>query len=177
MNLIFTSIAVLAATVVVVEILRPAKKAKRSATRRVDPVDFNVPHSPRDALTPTEKKFFQTLQSIGAVQGFVVAPQMAMSAIVDTPQKFNENKFRNKNRAGFAQKRLDFVLLDHRHLRTVLVIELDDPSHDGREAEDSQREDILAEAGHRLLRVDVREQLTKEQLEKRIFKVLSSLNG
>ena len=120
-------------------------------------------------MTPTEKQFFKKLCKAVEPLNVVVAPQVAMSAIVDVPRQFNENKFRHKNRAGFAQKRLDFVLLDIKSLEPILVVELDDPSHDGREFEDSRRDDILAETGHPLLRIDVRENLTTEQLAQRVL--------
>jgi hypothetical protein len=166
--------------IVVAELLRPTRKKKRDWREPVmrEQLDersfrsfreqFQVPYIPRALMTAPEKKFFKVLAKVAAEQGLLVAPQVAMSALVDVPRKYNENRFAHINRAGFAQKRLDYVLIDMEFLEPVLVVELDDPSHDGREYEDARREDLLEAAGYKVLRVDVRERLSPGELAEKI---------
>jgi hypothetical protein len=137
-----------------------------------EPSAFKVPYIARTLMTRSEKQFFNALQRIGTAQQFIVAPQVAMGAIVDIPARFNEGKYKHTNRAGFAQKRLDYVLLDEKSLEPILAIELDDESHDGREAEDQLRNDILAEAGYAILRLDVRDQLSGPAIADHIARVI-----
>lgn len=175
MNFLLFSIFFFLVVVIAVELLKPTRQKGRNRKEpgldeptRPTRKQFQIPHIARALMTPSEKDFFRTLSEVGADQGFLVAPQVAMSAMVDIPKKYNENRYVHTNRAGFAQKRLDFVLLDADSLDPILVIELDDPSHDGREEEDAQREELLEATGYRLLRVDVRERLSPEGLADRI---------
>jgi hypothetical protein len=174
---VLAALVFLFAAVVIVELLKPSSKNKRnsrepaSRARRHDvstwparQKQFELPYLARTLMTPTEKRFFKAISAIGANNGFLVAPQVAMSALVDIPKKYNENQYAHINRAGFSQKRLDYVLLDVESLNPVLVIELDDPSHDGRENEDAPREKMLKVTGYPLLRIDVRDQLTRGQI-------------
>jgi very-short-patch-repair endonuclease len=161
---------VLVFLVVIVVIGAQLPKRRRVDTPRKR---FQIPHIPRRLMPPSEKEFFKKLYAAGEPWELIVAPQVAMSAIGAIPKKYNDNlKYRHKNRAGFAQKRLDFVLLDSDSLEPVLVVELEDQIHDNREDEDAQRNEILAETGYPLLRIAVRERLTTEQLTERIAEVL-----
>jgi len=72
-----------------------------------------------------------------------VLAQVAFSALI-TSQNY---KIRNQ----FNRKVTDFVLLD-KNCNVVAVIELDDPSHIGKEQEDAARDAMLQEAGYRVLR-------------------------
>ena len=56
-----------------------------------------------------------------------------------------------KIRNQFNRKVTDFVLLD-KNCNVVAIIELDDPSHLGKEQEDATRDAMLEEAGYRVLR-------------------------
>lgn len=177
--------------VIILELLTPRKNGRRRSQSRIDPrmpnqpetgVDtfdsialsakFKVRHIRRSLMTNTEKSFFRQLRQAGSSLGFLVAPQVAMSSIIDIPARQNRSYYKHINRASFAQKRLDFVLLDEETLEPLLVVELDDPSHDGREAEDLERAEILEKTGHQLLRIDVRENLSTVELEQRVKEIL-----
>ena len=56
-----------------------------------------------------------------------------------------------KMRNQFNRKVTDFVVLD-REYNVVAIIELDDPSHIGKEQEDAERDAMLIAAGYTVIR-------------------------
>lgn len=96
---------------------------------------------PKRVITPFESKMYARL--ISAFPQHHVLAQVAFSALI-TSQNY---KVRNQ----FNRKVTDFVLLD-KNCNVVAVIELDDPSHIGKEQEDAARDAMLQEAGYRVLR-------------------------
>lgn len=92
-------------------------------------------------ITRYESKMFFRLKE--AFPDHHVMAQVAFSALIT-----NDNL---KIRSKFNRKVTDFVLLD-RELKVTAIIELDDPSHIGKEAEDAQRDAMLYEAGYRVFR-------------------------
>lgn len=96
---------------------------------------------PKRVITPFESKMYTRL--ISAFPQHHVLAQVAFSALI-TNQNY---KIRNQ----FNRKVTDFVLLD-KDCNVVVIIELDDPSHIGKEKEDAERDAMLQEAGYRVLR-------------------------
>ena len=138
-----------------------------SARAEVEKPAFKVEHAAKPPLTETEAKFFRRL--VEALPETVVVPQMAMSALVDVAEHQKRGKharYLNANRAGFSQKRLDYVLLDRESLEVVCVIELDDHTHDAaaRKASDAERDAILTGVGYPVLRFDARRMPTVAEL-------------
>ncbi|CAM2847206.1 DUF2726 domain-containing protein [Acinetobacter celticus] len=96
---------------------------------------------PKRVITNFESKMYTRL--ISAFPQHHVLAQVAFSALI-TSQNY---KIRNQ----FNRKVTDFVLLD-KNCNVVAIIELDDPSHLGKEQEDATRDAMLEEAGYRVLR-------------------------
>lgn len=92
-------------------------------------------------ITQFESKMFYRLKQ--AFPEYHVLAQVAFSALI-THTNF-------KIRAKFNRKVTDFVLLDEK-LEVIAIIELDDPSHIGKEEEDAQRDAMLESAGYRVYR-------------------------
>ena len=92
-------------------------------------------------ITPFESKMFHRLNE--AFPEYYVLAQVAFSALI-TNQNY---KIRNR----FNRKVTDFVILDKTY-NVLVIIELDDPSHIGKEKEDADRDEMLEEAGYRVLR-------------------------
>lgn len=101
-------------------------------------------------MTATEEKFFRQL--VSALPDVWIFPQVAFSALLK-PRATGKEYWAAWGR--MAQKRLDFALYDA-SMHLIAVIELDDPSHDGRATDDRQRDALLAQVGIRVLRFDVR---------------------
>ncbi|WP_174559534.1 DUF2726 domain-containing protein [Acinetobacter bouvetii] len=96
---------------------------------------------PKRVITHFESKMFMRLKETFP-QHHILA-QVAFSALIT-----NDNfKIRNK----FNRKVTDFVLLNQK-LEVVAIIELDDPSHIGREQLDAERDAMLHEAGYQVYR-------------------------
>lgn len=125
---------------------------------------FKPSYVRRDAMTETELKFFRRL--VDALPEAVVAPQVAMSALVDVSPGQAQGKQGFINRAKFSQQRLDYVVFDRKVGGVVCVIELDDRTHDGvaQKAKDAQRDAILEGVGYAVLRFDARQMPTAAQL-------------
>ena len=96
---------------------------------------------PKRVITHFESKMFIRLKETFP-QHHILA-QVAFSALITN----NNFKIRNK----FNRKVTDFVLLNQK-LEVVAIIELDDPSHIGKEQEDAERDAMLHEAGYQVYR-------------------------
>ncbi|AXQ21574.1 DUF2726 domain-containing protein [Acinetobacter wuhouensis] len=95
----------------------------------------------KPVITPFEQKMFLRLNE--AFPQHHVLAQVAFSALIDT-EHF-------KLRSKFNRKVTDFVLLDHQ-LEVIAIIELDDPTHLGKEQQDAQRDAMLNQAGYKVYR-------------------------
>ncbi|WP_171405510.1 DUF2726 domain-containing protein [Acinetobacter chinensis] len=98
-------------------------------------------YHPKKIITPFEQKMFIRLNEAFPAQH--VLAQVAFSALI-TSQNY---KVRNR----FNRKVTDFVILDQ-SMNVLAVIELDDPSHEGKEEEDALRDAMLHEAGYKVCR-------------------------
>ena len=95
----------------------------------------------RPVISHFEIKMFERLKK--AFPDHHVLTQVAFSALVTSNYMATRNKFNRKV--------TDFVILNH-HLDVVCIIELDDPTHAGKEKEDAKRDAMLEEAGYTVLR-------------------------
>ena len=72
-----------------------------------------------------------------------ILAQVAFSALITHDQMNMRNQFNRKV--------TDFVVLD-RDYNVLAIIELDDPTHIGKESEDAERDAMLLEAGYQVIR-------------------------
>jgi hypothetical protein len=119
---------------------------KKALQGRVGPSkDFTVKR--RQFLTPREVDAFKLLAPIASAANLHVCPQASMDSFL----KFEgEGGFRERGR--YKARRSDFVLMDQKG-DAVLVVEIDDASHRGREEKDAARDDVVLMAGIATLRV------------------------
>jgi very-short-patch-repair endonuclease len=92
-------------------------------------------------MTVREQPMYWRLQE--AFPGEVVLAQVAFSALLTASDRAIRNTF--------DRRVADFVVCT-KGLRVTAVVELDDSSHKGREAEDAEREGLLERAGYTVLR-------------------------
>lgn len=95
----------------------------------------------RPVITPFESKMFLRLKQ--AFPEYHILAQVAFSALI-TSEHY-------KIRSQFNRKVTDFVIMNQ-DMQVISIVELDDPSHIGKEQEDQQRDHMLIEAGYRVLR-------------------------
>lgn len=96
---------------------------------------------PKRVITPFEQKMFLRLNE--AFPHNYVLPQVAFSALITSDQY--------KYRARFNRKVTDFVILNH-DMNVIAIIELDDPTHIGKEKQDAERDYMLNQAGYQVFR-------------------------
>ncbi len=96
-------------------------------------------------LSPREQAMYFRLVEAVAPYECVVLSQVSFSALIDTDDPGTRN--------AFCRKYTDFVVCNT-EFDVLVVVELDDASHRGREQEGAARESLLTEAGHRVIRCD-----------------------
>lgn len=95
----------------------------------------------RPVITRFEQKMYIRLKQ--AFPDAHILAQVAFSALItNSDQRIRQN---------FNRKVTDFVLLDSK-FQVVAIIELDDPSHKGKEKQDQWRDHMLNEAGYEVYR-------------------------
>lgn len=134
------------AALVVVVLIIAAARILGSTSRPAIPVVA------RRVLTASELVFYRRLiRALENIGGVDVMPQVSMSAVMDTRKGLDPQTAR-ATRNRFDRKTIDFVVVDA-ETNVLLIIELDDWSHDGQGERDSKRDEITAAAGHRTLRI------------------------
>lgn len=114
----------------------------------------------RQLLTSREREMFNALRT--AAPETILLAQVSFSALIDAKQRAIRNTF--------DRKTTDFVLCDST-FEEVVVIELDDSSHRGREKEDAEREKLLTDAGYKVIRF--RSIPTAEEARRRLTDALT----
>ncbi len=121
MNKLLILVAAFGAVVFAIKIVSELN-GKESATKKVE----WLPYSKKTwLLTRSEREFFNVLERAVAGQ-YYIFPQLALDKIVMLDGKGSlKGGYRNK----IDQKSADFVLFDKQNISPVLVIELDDYTH------------------------------------------------
>lgn len=103
-------------------------------------------------MTPAERECYEALVA-GMGSKYLFFPQIHLDALVTPTSNRQERLFAFRH---INQKSVDFVACDHRDLRPLFVIELDDQTHQQpkRQARDQEVERILRGAGLPLVRIE-----------------------
>jgi hypothetical protein len=107
----------------------------------------------RSVMTPNETEFFGRLKL--ALPDFEVIPQVAMSALLDVALPAQHPDYWPIRKA-FSQKTVDYVVCRKGTMQVITVVELDDRTHDTKQAKDAARDSMLAGAGIKTIRWDSR---------------------
>jgi len=92
-------------------------------------------------LTRNEQAMYFRLE--GALPDLIVLSQVSFGALLTARSTAVRNTF--------DRKRADFVICE-KSFKVVAIVELDDSSHDGNRARDEKRDELLTNAGYRVLR-------------------------
>lgn len=95
----------------------------------------------RRPLTDREQSMFLRLTQ--ALPEHIVLAQVSFSALLDAKTQRARNRFN--------QKTADFVICD-KAFNVVAEVELDDSSHNGRSKQDANRDNMLKDAGYKVIR-------------------------
>lgn len=120
---------------------------------------------PKPLLTANEQEFFRRL--VLALPEHTVLAQVAMGALLQ-PAVGSRNKDFWAIRSKFAQKIVDFVILDSK-LQVVVLVELDDRMHN--KTNDAIRDRMTTEASFRTLRYESRDKPSATAIQKDVYRV------
>lgn len=109
------------------------KQEKKTSTRN--------PITGKRILTMNEQPTFMKLRE--ALPEHIILAQVSFSAFMTAKGYPTRNLFNRKI--------ADFVVLDKK-FNIIAIVELDDSSHKGKEDQDAERDALIAEAGHRVIR-------------------------
>jgi len=126
-------IILIVAFTIVALVLGNAKKENKGGARN--------PIKSKRILTMNEQPTFFRLRE--ALPEHIILAQVSFSAFM-TAQGY-------ATRNLFNRKVADFVVLD-KQFNIVAIVELDDSSHKGKEDKDADRDRLIIEAGHRIIR-------------------------
>ncbi len=128
-------------------------------------------------LTEAEKSFYTVLREVVG-EKYLVCPQVSLSAILSIPDERDRGRYavsRNK----IQSKYVDFLLCEPESLKPLLVIELNDSSHD--QAKRIRRDDFLVRAlegaGVAFFPVVIASQYDREDLERGIAEKVGQGHG
>jgi len=110
-----------------------------------------IPVKAKKLLTGPELSFFAKLMDAAHGLNLYVCPQVSMGAIMQ-PIGGLDARTKVSVRNRFSSKIVDFALINEQ-ANVVLLIELDDRSHIGREDHDRRRDQMTAAAGLKTLRI------------------------
>lgn len=131
----------------------------------------NLPYKKVPSIfTPAERQFYELLSRIVG-QRYVIFAKVRMSDLLRIDAQGSE---RQSAWGRISQKHSDFVLLTRDTLAPVLVIELDDASHQGarRQSSDALKDAAYARAGLPILHVPVAREWNAAELVQAIQRAL-----
>ena len=126
-------------------------------------------------MTQSENRFFKLLvESVGSEVN--VFPQVRLSSLLYRAKGI-EKKYWHAALARINQKSVDYVLCDKSTGEILLVIELDDPTHDTsiRQKRDADVNAMLREAGMPFLRFRDVNGLTRELIATEIYEIVPAI--
>jgi hypothetical protein len=150
------------ALLLVVALLAAALWLVRGRTRREHQPVYQAVDS---LLTASERRFFDVL--VDAVEHPRIFAKVRLLDLLHVPRGL-PGRQAHLNRV--MSKHIDFVLCDHQSLRPLLVIELDDASHDRRDRRERDEfvDGALADAGIPVLHVSVASSYSAVELRRQI---------
>lgn len=121
------------------------------------------PYAAKHLLTKREYKFYQLLKEVADEYQCIICPKVGVKDLLAVTDKKQYMKYFHK----IAQKHIDFVICD-KDLYVLFVIELDDSSHETRDARkrDHLKNKAFAAAGIPLKRIT---QIDRQQI-RRLFR-------
>lgn len=110
------------------------------------------PYRPREFMTGNEIEFFGRL--CRALPDFHIFPQVAMSALIEPTMSKSDESWWNVF-GKISQKRVDYCVYEHKTMRLLAIVELDDRTHNP--DADALRDSYTGCAGITTLRFESRQ--------------------
>ena len=122
---------------------------------------------PQPILTANEREFYHRLTR--ALPTYPIFPQVAMSALIAVDSQLSRRQ-QFSIRRRFGWKYCDFVICTPYTLDVLLIIELDDRTHDA--GSDRQRDAMTRAAGYQTVRYQSKNKPTVAELAELFAKLL-----
>lgn len=141
-------IIIIVALILVVAILEVRNKQKTSEAVKVSQ---NMPYKKKLLLTKNEWSFYKSLKPVADELGYSVLAKIRVADLVEVTAKDRSEWQRYFNKVN--KKHVDFVLAKPENLQIVLLIELDDNTHnEAQKQRDEFIEALYSQTGYKLLR-------------------------
>lgn len=172
-TIFFATLTIIAFVLIVVYFVRLYKKLTKNNTKNKKPYQEHVPvyqqiepqepiHEPitntnnlpyrkKFLLTKNEWAFYKSLKPVADELGYTVLAKIRVADIVEVTAKDRSEwqKYFNK----INSKHVDFILAKPENLQIILLIELDDNTHnEAQKQRDSFIDELYKQAGYKLLR-------------------------
>lgn len=130
---------------------------------------FEYKYKKKYLLTKNEWIFYKSLKPIADKYNLIVLSKIRLADLVEVDEALKNNKneyYRYFNM--IKAKHIDFALAVPKNMKVVLLIELDDMSHNNQKYRDIFINNICNKCGYKLLRTD-NDVLLDEKIKKKII--------
>lgn len=129
------------------------------------------PFEPMPIMTDSEVLFFKKLQQ--ALPEYVIFSQVQLSRIIEPSEEVGKDRQFWFNR--ICRQSIDYVLVDHDLQTVLLVVELDDWTHESptRQKQDAKKDKALASAGIPIVRFHAEKMPSVQIIRHDILSVLT----
>ncbi len=136
----------------IIEVVIQRSKIKKKQKENTYNENDCLPYEKTYLLTKNELQFYKNLKPITDELGFVILSKIRLADLIKVNS--NDKKVRQKYFNKINSKHIDFALAKPNNLEIVLLIELDDNSHDYEQRErDIFINKLYDKTGYKLLRV------------------------
>jgi hypothetical protein len=156
----------------IVVILRRAKRKNKQSSPSVHADDYTkVPQ----LLTPTELAFYQVLTDALPTE-YTCMTQVALNRLIKVQKPRFGAAWRDPRWNRIAQKSIDFVVVRRSDLRVMVLIELDDASHQKaqRQQRDTFLDTVCANINLPIIHIPVQSHYQRHELQMRLLGYLTA---
>lgn len=128
-----------------------------------------LPVRSREILTRNETEFLGRLKR--ALPDFEILPQVSMGALLEVNLPADHPDYW-RIRRHFGLKVVDYIVCQKGSMTVVAAVELDDCTHDNKQLQDAQRDEMLSAAGIPTIRWDSRKKPSQEAIAQRFAELV-----
>lgn len=135
------------------KVIKPRlKETNENTEETIIKADEKLPYKKKLLLTKNEWAFYKELKPIADELNLTVLAKVRMADLVEVGETENKSEWQ-KCFNGINKKHVDFALAKPENLKIELLIELDDNSHNTKQAErDEFTEKVYIKTGYKMLR-------------------------
>lgn len=153
-------LALIVAVAILITLMQKAKKEQAKQNKAIEAKEpeenikiEKIPYLRKNLMTKNEWAFYKQLKPIADEMNLSIMCKTRVADLIDIEKGLNKSEWQTAfNRIN--KKHIDFMLCKPENLYPVLLIELDDSSHDTEKGKqrDEFVEKVLNKAGYKLLR-------------------------